>query len=190
MTHQLDHVAILVPNAGQVVQQLTAKGLPAKGLAPGEIESFPSEGTRECYVGADARLGRLLVMEATSDKGPYARALAKRGPGLHHVALTVPDLDLFLNSVTGWLLVPGCVSSLARTKTAWLARPGVGTLLEVTQHETPMEGVPLLSVEVPASGQERLLTGLSVEGLSASADDQAWIVVGDERLAVAQPFWA
>ena len=121
MLHQLDHVAILVPNAEQVVQQLTARGLPAKGLTPGEIESFPSEGTRECYLGADGRLGRLLLMEATSNQGPYARALAKRGPGLHHVALTVPDLDLFLNSVTGWLLVPGCVSSLARTKTAWLA---------------------------------------------------------------------
>jgi methylmalonyl-CoA epimerase len=32
-------------------------------------------------------------MEATAGDSPVARFLAKRGPGLHHISLRVPDLD-------------------------------------------------------------------------------------------------
>ena len=35
---------------------------------------------------------RLELLEATSDDSPIARFIAKRGEGLHHLALRVPDL--------------------------------------------------------------------------------------------------
>jgi methylmalonyl-CoA/ethylmalonyl-CoA epimerase len=35
---------------------------------------------------------RLELLEATSEDSPLARSLAKRGQGLHHVALAVEDL--------------------------------------------------------------------------------------------------
>lgn len=35
---------------------------------------------------------RIELVEATSPESPIARFLAKRGQGLHHVTLTVPDL--------------------------------------------------------------------------------------------------
>src|ERR1041385_844851 len=35
---------------------------------------------------------RIELLEPTSDDSPIARFLAKRGEGLHHVALSVPDI--------------------------------------------------------------------------------------------------
>jgi methylmalonyl-CoA epimerase len=35
---------------------------------------------------------RLELLEATDDESPVAKFLAKRGPGLHHIALRVDDL--------------------------------------------------------------------------------------------------
>jgi methylmalonyl-CoA/ethylmalonyl-CoA epimerase len=35
---------------------------------------------------------RIELLEATSPDSPIARFIAKRGPGIHHLTLTVPDL--------------------------------------------------------------------------------------------------
>jgi methylmalonyl-CoA/ethylmalonyl-CoA epimerase len=35
---------------------------------------------------------RLELLEATSEDSPIARSVAKRGPGLHHIAVAVEDL--------------------------------------------------------------------------------------------------
>ena len=78
---RLDHVALLCDSIESSLASLAAL-LPeeaASCFAPGKIESFPSEGTRECYVGKNKNGGaRLLLMEAVGSSGPYARALAKR----------------------------------------------------------------------------------------------------------------
>ena len=39
---------------------------------------------------------RIELLEATSDDSPVAKFLAKRGPGLHHVAYTVDDVPAAL----------------------------------------------------------------------------------------------
>ena len=36
---------------------------------------------------------RIELVEATSPDSPIARFLTRRGPGIHHIALEVPDLD-------------------------------------------------------------------------------------------------
>jgi methylmalonyl-CoA epimerase len=36
---------------------------------------------------------RIELLEATSEDSPIARFIARRGEGLHHVALCVPDLE-------------------------------------------------------------------------------------------------
>jgi methylmalonyl-CoA epimerase len=36
---------------------------------------------------------RIELMEATDPDSPIARFLAKRGPGLHHISLRVPNLE-------------------------------------------------------------------------------------------------
>lgn len=170
MRSSVDHVALVVRRLEPVLERL-------EGLDAGPIEAFPSEGTREVYLGSGT--ARLLLMEPTDTDGPYARALAKRGPGLHHVAVDVADLGAFLAGVGGWLVVPACLRDLAQTRTAWLARPGVATLLEVRETE-PSEGRPLVElVELPGP--------LPVDprpALAASSDGGIWLTIDGRRSSV------
>lgn len=173
MSSPVDHVALVVRRLEPVLERL-------EGLAAGPVESFPSEGTREVYLGAGS--SRLLLMEPTNSEGPYARALAKRGPGLHHVALNVPDLEGFLDRVRGWLLVPGCLRDIAETRTAWLGRPGVATLLEVHEAEpADDEGMPLVEqLELPGP--------LPVDPRPAMTPSSGgvWLTIGGRRHSVSE----
>lgn len=109
------------------------------------------------------------------------RALAKRGSGLHHVALTVSDLEGFLGRTRGWLLVPACLRDLAQTRTAWLARPGVATLLEVQEAESA-GGTPVVEkVELPGP--------LPVDprpSMEPSNDDEVWLTIAGRRHSVSE----
>ena len=149
---RLDHVALLTRSVEGTVAKLTQEGT-IDGQAVGPIETFPAEGTRECYIGAAS--GKLLLMEAVGTRGPYVRALAKRGPGLHHVAFTVPDLQSAL-ALGGWQQHAICAKSVPRG-TGWLFCRGVPTLLELTEDtrgsecgEASTSIVEGLSLPVPA----------------------------------------
>lgn len=47
----------------------------------------------------DLGYGHLELLEPTGDESPVARFLAKRGPGIHHVALAVQDCAAALKAV-------------------------------------------------------------------------------------------
>lgn len=164
----LHHVALLVPRLEPALA-----GVRALGLEAGPIEAFPAEGTREAYCGQGA--ARLLLLEATGP-GPYRRALAKRGPGLHHVAVAVPDGPAFATS-SGWLLHPRTLAT--QPQTLWLARPGVGALVEVLHGSRPDDGPPVVEA-VEVAGPAALLAPL---GLRPSADGAAWLVLRGRRVA-------
>jgi len=174
----LHHVALLTPDLAKAIVRGAELGLPA-----GPVETFPGEGTRECYLGAPEATARLLLLEPLDVSGPYARALARRGPGLHHIAINEPDLDRYLAGVRGWLLHPRSLETIARSATAWLARPGVGCLLEVNESE-PGDGPPAIErLEVPAPPE---LAGLlEATGASRSPDGSAWLTVAGRRVTVA-----
>jgi hypothetical protein len=72
-------------------------------------------------------------MEAIAE-GPYKKALNKRGPGLHHIAIDVESIELFIKSITGsgWLLHPQSLATI-KHQTVYLARPGFPCLIEVQQ---------------------------------------------------------
>lgn len=170
MQAHLDHVALVVRRLEAVIDRL-------RGIEAGPIESFPAEGTREVYLGSGT--ARLLLMEPLRPDGPYGRAIAKRGPGLHHVALTVPDLQSFLADVRGWLLVPAAIAEMQAARTAWLARPGVATLLEVVEGEPPAGPAVVEQIELPGD--------LPVEprpALVASDDHDVWLTIGGTRHSV------
>lgn len=78
---QLSHIAFLVESAHDSAKKLEQKGFPV-----GPAESFEGEGTLEIYVGDPSHTSLLLLMQAEGD-GAYKRALQKRGPGLHHIAI-------------------------------------------------------------------------------------------------------
>jgi methylmalonyl-CoA epimerase len=86
----LDHVAIAVPSiagALPVYELLTGgSGSPAERVeAQGVNVAFVGEGT-----------GRIELIEPLSPDSPVGRFLQKRGPGLHHLAYRVPDLEATL----------------------------------------------------------------------------------------------
>ena len=106
--------------------------LAAYGLAPEGVRHYPGEGTKEAYVSGGKHSGRLLLIEATGP-GPYARALAKRGPGLHHIALCVASLPEYARSLPpdGWRVHPYSFRSGGSLVDLWLCRTGVPALIEV-----------------------------------------------------------
>ena len=132
----IDHIAILVSSLDTA---LTLVSGPA-----GPIEEFPSEGTRECYVGSPEASARLLLIEALG-AGPYADALQKRGPGLHHIGIDVPDIDAFLKTLggTGWHLHHCSFETRRTANTVWLVQRGVGAMVEVHER-APAPGAPFV----------------------------------------------
>jgi methylmalonyl-CoA/ethylmalonyl-CoA epimerase len=83
----LDHVAILVADLDDAVRLYReAYGLPAP-----EIEVVPTEKVRVAIFGHGA--GRIELVSPTGPDSPMAKALEKRGEGLHHVCLEVPDVE-------------------------------------------------------------------------------------------------
>jgi len=120
------HVALVVPSVRNVAEKLKLHGFE---IGPEEI--FESEGTKEIYV-EYGKANSLLLMEPIKP-GPYKNALEKRGPGIHHFAIDVPDLKTFLDSLlgTGWFIHPVSIRTMEIRDTAYLARPGFPALIEV-----------------------------------------------------------
>jgi len=159
-------------------------------LEAGAAEDFPGEGTREAYLGGPGARSRLLLMQALDGaQGPYRRALEKRGPGLHHVALAAPDVEGFVAGLagSGWLLLPRSLETLRGARTAWLARPGVPALIEVFESgeddgggggegEGGARAVEGVRLPEPA-GRPGLLAALGVPEITPSPDARAWILV-------------
>lgn len=61
------------------------------GLRVSDPEDVATQGVRVRFV--ETGDGRVELIEASSDAAPFAESLRKRGPGLHHLAIRVGDLD-------------------------------------------------------------------------------------------------
>ena len=85
MTYQIDHLGIAVKSlaaAKAIYEQL--------GLSVTPVETVEHEQVRVVMVPVGE--SRLELLEATSPDSTVAKFIAKRGEGLHHVCLRVPDL--------------------------------------------------------------------------------------------------
>lgn len=82
---KIDHLGIAVKSLA------SAKGIYQKlGLTVSAEEEVPHEKVRLVMVPVGE--SRLELLEATSEDSTIARYIAKRGEGLHHVCMQVPDL--------------------------------------------------------------------------------------------------
>jgi methylmalonyl-CoA/ethylmalonyl-CoA epimerase len=82
----LDHIGIAVKDLDAAL----AFYRDALGLDIEPREDVPSQQVRAHFAAVgDARLE---LLEATAPASPIARYIEKRGPGLHHITLRVPDL--------------------------------------------------------------------------------------------------
>jgi methylmalonyl-CoA/ethylmalonyl-CoA epimerase len=86
----LDHVAIAVESI--------AASLPIfeslLGAAGSPVERVESQGVCVTFMGSGA--GRIELIEPTGPDTAVGRFLERRGPGLHHIAYRVPDLEATL----------------------------------------------------------------------------------------------
>jgi methylmalonyl-CoA epimerase len=81
----IDHLGIAVKSLA------TAKSIYEKlGLSVSAVETVEGEQVRCVMIPVGET--RLELLEPTSDSSVIAKFIAKRGEGLHHVSLRVPDL--------------------------------------------------------------------------------------------------
>ena len=83
---EIDHLGIAVKSLAQA-----KKFYETLGLSPMEDETVEAEKVRLSMVPVGE--SRIELLEPLSDDSPIAKFLAKRGEGLHHVALNVEDLS-------------------------------------------------------------------------------------------------
>jgi len=89
---QLDHIGIAVPSIAEARRLYESLG-----LAVVHEETIEPEQVRTALIPAgDARIE---LLEPTSPDSPVGRFLAKRGPGLHHVALQVENIAATLDEL-------------------------------------------------------------------------------------------
>jgi methylmalonyl-CoA/ethylmalonyl-CoA epimerase len=86
MKAALDHIGISVKDLTAAL----AFYRDALGLEIEPPEEVPSQHVRAHFIAVgDAKLE---LLEATSPESPIAKAIEKRGPGLHHITLRVADI--------------------------------------------------------------------------------------------------
>lgn len=160
------HVAILVPSVRKATQYLQQFDFQI-----GQEEVWDGEGTREIYV--EREKGNSLLLMEPIKPGAYQRAMEKRGPGLHHLAIDVLDLESYLQSisVSGWLLHPISIKTMKQTQTAYLAKPGFPALIEV-QERKEISARPLFVTEISLPIEEssaNLISYIGLEGIVRSS---------------------
>jgi methylmalonyl-CoA/ethylmalonyl-CoA epimerase len=82
----IDHIGIAVADLEASLRFFRD----ALGLDVEAPEEIASQRVRAHFVNAGA--STFVLLEATADDSPIAKFVAKRGPGLHHVALRVDDI--------------------------------------------------------------------------------------------------
>ncbi len=125
----VDHIAILTAELCHQSEKLP----PYCRKEP--MASFPAEGTMEQYVEMTEKAPRLLFLQPIAE-GPYARALKKRGPGLHHIGAKTTSLKAIVPRLSeqGLFLHPISIETLAQGL-VWLCKPGLPFLIELSEGE-------------------------------------------------------
>lgn len=82
---RIDHLGVAVDSLDSALS-FYSKLL---GLTASDPEEVPAEKVRVVMLPTGD--SRLELLEPTEPDSPVGRFLAKRGPGLHHVALRIPD---------------------------------------------------------------------------------------------------
>lgn len=183
MISSLSHVALLVPSV-----ETSAAFLDDQGIETEDPETFESEGTKEVYVGSyGTQKGLLLLLEAISE-GPYQRAMKKRGPSLHHIAIDVLDMDECVSKGqnVGWKLHSVSSETMAH-KTAWLFSKGVPTLIEVHQ-KRELSAKPSKVSKVELQIQKEHLPLFEAIGLGGvvAVSKELYLTMDGQKLAFSQ----
>ena len=86
MIKKIDHVGIAVKNLEEAMKVWEGLGLEVE-----EIEEVPDQKVRTAIIHVGE--SRIELLEPTAEDSPIAKFLAKRGEGIHHIALGVEDIE-------------------------------------------------------------------------------------------------
>lgn len=128
----LDHVGIAVRDLEEASRVYRLLGLASEG----EDEVVASQAVRVRAFRAGESLIELL--EPSAEASPLSAFLAKRGPGLHHLALRVPGLEDEIERLQGEgarFVDPVPRAGRAGSRVVFLhPRWGEGVLIELVEH--------------------------------------------------------
>lgn len=86
----VDHVGVAVEKIDDALPVYTER----LGLEQGGVHDVADQKVRACFIPVGE--SRVELLEPTDPDGVIAKFLAKRGPGLHHVAYRVTDIEAAL----------------------------------------------------------------------------------------------
>ncbi|WP_456366005.1 methylmalonyl-CoA epimerase [Thermococcus sp.] len=92
MFKKIDHIGIAVRNLEEAVK--VWEGL---GLKVDEIEEVPDQKVRTAIIHIGE--SRIELLEPTAEDSPIAKFIAKRGEGIHHIALGVDNIEEHLREL-------------------------------------------------------------------------------------------
>lgn len=84
---ELEHVGIAVGDAASALAMIRQ----VLGEVPYKTEIVETDGVRTHFIRGGG--AKIELLEAIEDESPIARFVRKRGPGLHHLAFEVDDLE-------------------------------------------------------------------------------------------------
>ena len=129
---KIDHIGI----ATNDIEQMASIYRDALGLNVIETEEVASQKVRVAMLPVGE--SRIELLEATAADSPISKFLAKRGPGIHHIAIKVDDINASLADLKnkGARLIDetprvgagGCLVAFVHPSTT------NGVLLELVQH--------------------------------------------------------
>ena len=136
---KIEHIGI----ATRSLDESLAFWRDALGLEVKHTEVVEEQGVRVAMLPVGEP--RIELLEPTGDSSPVAKFLEKRGPGIHHIAVRVPDIRAALEGL--------------RARGARLIdaepRTGAGGCLVAFVHPASTGGVLLELVEHTAESQEQ-----------------------------------
>ena len=89
MFTQIDHIGIAVEDLESAIAAYESLGFARAGT-----EEVPEQKVRVALFPCGE--SRVELLEPTDPEGPIGKFIAKRGPGIHHVAYRVQDIDAAL----------------------------------------------------------------------------------------------
>lgn len=132
---KIEHLGIAVKNL-EVSKLLFEKLL---GAAPYKEEEVASEGVRTSFFKNGPN--KIELLEATTEDGPIAKFLAKKGEGIHHVAFEVEDIvaEIARLKSEGFIILNETPKKGADNKLVAFVHPKTsnGVLVELCQEAPP-----------------------------------------------------
>jgi methylmalonyl-CoA/ethylmalonyl-CoA epimerase len=130
---KIDHIGIAVKSLTDAVKVYQD----AIGLSVSGYDQVDEQGVRVAML--DVGESRIELLEPTGPGSPIEKFMAKRGEGIHHIALTVDNIEETLKQLkaTGVRLIDETPRRGAHNTRIAFVHPSAthGVLLELVEHE-------------------------------------------------------